>query len=590
MNNRKHFGSLIAFSLITLLFSLFTFNKINSRLNDGDQCLCSNDGFGYYIYLPSVINNSEIEIDKEYAQDLQNQYCDSNFVYQLVESKTGKTIDIYHMGLSFIKLPSYLIAHFIAAYTKHPQDGFSAPYFIAHHINGLLFLILGLYYLRRLLLLYVNDWVTAISIILTYLATNIYATFSIQVDLPHLYLFSLNAIFIYHLIRYSQDYLNKDLVICLFVFGLGTVIRPTQAVFGIIPFILLSKQLRFTSRFWKTIVLFPIISIVLNIPQFIYWKYIGGEWIIPNLHTEDIVLTDPKTIEFLFSYRKGWLLYTPIFILLIPGFVNTYKNYKPIFWSIFSFTLLYIWILSSWECWWYAGSFGSRVMTDIYPFLILIIAIGLSFTKSKIMQSLILTFSCLCLILNVFQTTQLTSGIIDSARMSKEHYFYTFGESQINNFTNARLLMDRNDQGWINEIEALNIEKQTFVTKEIFSLTNKLIAKPGEDLTIGRYTILDKVPNDETQLTVNFSTRTSNPRISSILRMESISKYNCYSWNSSEVSIGSTKNEITNHQLVFNLPDIRHRNDEMQLYIDNDHDVEIELLSFTIKAKTLIRE
>lgn len=576
--------------LIAFAFTVLTTQKINNRIAGNDTCLCANDGFGYYMYLPSIINRGEIEINTNWAQDIQNTYCDSNLIYQIVQSKIDKPINIYHIGLSYIKLPSYIIAHTISKNTSYPTDGFSLPYYISHYLNALFFILLGLHYLRKLLLLYTSELNTSLIILVAYFGTNMYATFSIQADLPHLYLFTLNTIFIYHLMQYISNTKYRDLIITLIVFGIATAIRPTQAVLGIIPLILLQKKLGFNLRLWKQILLFPLASILFNIPQFLYWKYLGGEWVIPNLHTEDIVLIDPNTLDFLFSFRKGWFLYSPVFILLIPGFIYTYRINKPVFWSIFTFTFLYIWILSSWECWWYAGSFGSRVMVDIYPFLLLIIGIGLPAIKSNISKASIISFSLICIGLNLFQTRQLNTGIIDSTRMSKEHYLYTFGRLEIDKFNNSRLLMNRYDTNWIHSVEEKNLEFYQIQTKEIFALDKTLIAKPKEDLTIGRFTILDELPSDESLITVRFTAKSNNPSETSIIRLETVSPYNCYSWNSMEISQGSTKDLETEYEMQFNLPDIRHRNDEMQLYIDNDKDVQIELTSFTIEAKTLIRK
>ncbi|MGB0914716.1 MAG: hypothetical protein ACPGVI_01535, partial [Crocinitomicaceae bacterium] len=359
---------------------------------------------------------------------------------------------------------------------------------------------------------------------------------------------------------------------------------------GIIPLLLLYKKEGLRKELWKQIILYPLFAVIINIPQFVYWQYTGGEPIILNLHTEDIVLTDPNLWNFLFSFRKGWILYTPIIILAFTGGYYAFKKGEKLFWPITAFIILYIWILSSWECWWYAGSFGSRVMVDTYPLIAIFILFTISQSNNVFKQFAIGLISILCITLNIFQTEQLKSGIIDSTRMSKEHYLYTFGKSQINAFNNGRLLMDRSDKNWINKTESLKIQGQHFLNQTIFETKKALTAHPRQDLTIGRFTILDKVPSDETQLTATFKSTTSNPNISSTIRLETVSKYNCYSWDNLEISKGTSKGDTTEHIITFNLPDIRHSIDEMQLYIDNDHDVTIDLISFKIDAKTLIRE
>ena len=69
-----------------------------------------------------------------------------------------------------------------------------------------------------------------------------------------------------------------------------------------------------------------------------------------------------------------------------------------------------------------------------------------------------------------------------------------------------------------------------------------------------------------------------------------VSPYNVYGWQSFEVSKDSDNKAFTNLKFQFNLPDIRHQADEMQIYIDNDSNVKIEIEKMTITATSLIRK
>lgn len=585
-------SSIVVSLIIGLIFSWVFVQMISHESKQSkNPCICAYDGFGYYMYLPSIINRGEIEISKEWAQSLQDKYCDSSYTYQLIPSKkTGKQINIYHMGLSYLKLPSYLIADWIAKNTDYESDGFSWPYFVAHNLNALFFILLGIFFFRNLLRLFTNEIITSIILITIYLGTNFYATSTMQQDLPHLYLFTLNAGFLYYLFRFLRNEKRSYLVIALLLFGLTTAIRPTQAVMGIIPLILFIQKYGRGKKFWKLIVSFPLSSIIVNVPQFIYWQISGGEPIIFNLHTEDIVLTDPNLWQFLFSYRKGWLLYSPVFILAIIGMYFSFKRKDQFFWPVAVFFLLYVWVLSSWECWWYAWSFGSRAMVDIYPMIALFFIAILSAAQKNYQKGLIGIFLLGCTVLNLFQTWQNKFGILDSSRMSKQQYWYIFGKSNFTDFSTGRLLMDRMNPKWINEVEAQKIENQKIITKTIFEIPEPMTAFPHEDLTIGRFSIFKKFPSDETQLTVTYEIVTSNPSQSSLMRLETVSKYNCYSWDNKEISMGYPKGDTIKHTMVFNLPDVRHKRDEMQLYIDNDGSTQIELLSFKIVGKSLVRE
>ena len=125
--------------IVVLLAFIFCipFTQEIQRVVEGEStCVCSYDGFGYYMYLPYFLEKGSLEFDQTWAQGIQDTYCDSNFVYQLQPSKRGGILNVYHMGLSFVQLPSYLIGDLFARTGGSPTDGFSKPYFIAFLKNA----------------------------------------------------------------------------------------------------------------------------------------------------------------------------------------------------------------------------------------------------------------------------------------------------------------------------------------------------------------------------------------------------------------------------------------------------------------------
>jgi hypothetical protein len=575
---------------IFLTFILGKVSRVNTYIQEDNQCLCAYDGFGYYMYLPHLFQFGNLNIDKDWAQQVQNKYCSGIHVYQLEEAKNGNSVDIYHLGQAFLELPAYTIAEGVAIITGHERDGFTLPYFIMFHLNSLLFIFLGLHYLRKLLLLFVSDKVAAISIGILYLASNTFITFNYQYDLPHLYLFALNAISIYHVFKFEKTGNKRSLYLSAIIFGLTVCIRPTQAIMGIIPLFILLRKHKWSKQFWKQIGLYPLFAFVWNIPQIIYWWTIGGEPFMLNLHTEDIVLTDPNLIDFLFSYRKGWLLYSPIFALVPAGLYMLYRKDRTHFYGITSFIVLYIYVMSSWECWWYANSFGSRVMVDIYPIVGITFALFIQSLHQVFTKIVSYGFIVIAIGLNIVQSRQMTLGIIHGERMSKEHYWHVFGKLDKSKLHQDYLLIAQNDLKWVEKAKSLPSSMFTIQAEEIFSISEPMVTKPNEDLTIGRFTVLDEVPTFETQFEVHVKTITSDSTQSSVLKMECVSPFNCYSWDNLEVSKNLRESEATDQVFKFNLPWIRHRRDEMQLYIQNPNNVSIELLEFRIIAHSLIRK
>ncbi|HEV7231931.1 MAG TPA: hypothetical protein VGO45_11415, partial [Bacteroidia bacterium] len=154
---------------------------------------------------------------------------------------------------------------------------------------------------------------------------------------------------------------------------------------------------------------------------------------------------DPYTFEFLFSYKKGWLLYTPVMVFALLGFYRLYRKRKDLFYPAFVFTVVNIYVLSSWDCWWYAASFSQRPMVESYPLLALPLGFFLIAVREKgrLLHVISVSLIIACVALNLFQTWQATHWILDSSRMTKAYYWRIFGKTRISEADYALLEIDR---------------------------------------------------------------------------------------------------------------------------------------------------
>ncbi|MCR9172020.1 MAG: glycosyltransferase family 39 protein [bacterium] len=576
--------------LLTLVFAFTTFDKISAVTSGDKPCLCAHDGYGYYAYLPRIYETGDLKFDQEWMQRRQDQYCFGAYAYQLEKRDLKGEINIYHMGLSFVLLPSYAISDVVARVGGYPTDGFSMPYHVGYQLNALLFIFLGLFYLRKLLRCFASEVATMITLILVALGANTYFIFNYQYDLPHLYLFTINAASFYHLIQYTCEKRMRSFWFFALLFGLAVCIRPTQLIFGIIPFLLLLKEFGKTKNFVRHMLLIGAAILFCNIPQILYWKIVGGDWIILNLHTEDIVLSDPNLSDFLFSYRKGWLLYSPLFLITPIGFWLMYRKRRTLFWATLSFTVLYIYVMSAWECWWYAHSFGQRVMVDIYPILAIPLVFVIDALKTRVKQITAGLFFLVCVVLNLFQSAQVQLGIIPGDRMTEEHYWLVFGELNPSEIHHRYLLINRGDLNWPKQLSKHDDLPFTIRSRRIYSRVDSITVPANGAISLGKIHLKKTFETDETLVEVPLIFSTSDSTQSAVLRMECISKYNCYSWDNIELSLGRRLGMDNYDTLRFNLPDFRHDADSMQIYIMNMGTAQVGLKEFTIDATSIFRK
>ena len=215
------------------------------------------------------------------------------------------------------------------------------------------------------------------------------------------------------------------------------LIRPVNIILFLLPFLynvkslneLKEKTLFFISH-WKHLLVIAVLALLVISPQLFYWKYVTGDWFFNSYVGEKFYFGQPHIMEFLFSYRKGWLLYTPIMLLSIIGIILSYKGQKNIFFGLSIILGLNIYILSSWWSWWYGGSFGMRPMIDVYALLAIPFALSIQWIIQRhIFLKIITGWLILYFInLNLFQTAQKRHNVLHWDSMTKDAYWTNFNK------------------------------------------------------------------------------------------------------------------------------------------------------------------
>ena len=157
--------------------------------------------------------------------------------------------------------------------------------------------------------------------------------------------------------------------------------------------------------------------------QLIIYKIQTGNFLVYSYGKESLDFSNPQMWKFLFSYRKGFFVYTAVFFLSMLGsWYFLKKNFFQFFWW-FAFLTVVVFVLSSWWQWYYGGSFGSRVMIEYYVFFAIPLALLLQknrYRKAIAVVVVLLIFVC------QFQTYQYRYGYLHWSEMNKERYWDNF--------------------------------------------------------------------------------------------------------------------------------------------------------------------
>ncbi|MCC6600341.1 MAG: hypothetical protein IT223_06665 [Crocinitomicaceae bacterium] len=414
------------------------------------------DVTGYYFYLPGLFIHHDVALqDIQKMEDLRIKYDLSGTLYQFhpVEGRSN-FVDQYPLGMAVLYSPTFFAGHFFAGLLSYEKDGFSPPYQWAMIIWSFLVAIAGIFALRSLLMHFFSDGISALALILILAGSNYFIQVSRGLTTPHNYLFTLYALFLLAVIRWHKQPAYRTTALMIAPLGLACLARPTEMVAIVIPVlwgcnstseirqrikILFSKQRSFT--------LFAIALLMLiALPQFIYWKMTTGHWLYMSYSNpaEGLDFLSPHTINFLFSFRKGWFIYTPLMLISLTGFFFLYKKKKNIFWPLIVFFILNLYVLSSWSCWWYAQCFSQRAMVQSLPVMALLMGFTLSWISEKkwyaITGGVLIS---LAFLQTLFFQWQYEHRILDQWRMTSEYFWAVFGKTSVTDKDKELLLIDR---------------------------------------------------------------------------------------------------------------------------------------------------
>jgi hypothetical protein len=409
-----------------------TWVNLNNNRWDKPGGVVHNDIISYYSYLPAFFIYKDLTFS--YIDEDPAFFHDKFFRYYTAD---GRLTQKMTLGLSMLYSPFFLMGHLTAWLTGAKMTGYSPPYMFFLLFSSLVYLLLGLLVLRKVLLKHFSDHITALVLLVVVFATNLFYYATLEAAMSHAYNFALFSFFIWLTIKWHEKPNLKYSLLTGLVIGLITVIRPTNAVlalffilFNVFSIATLKQKVQYFLQNFRYALVITGIAIIVGLPQLFFWKYSTGHWLYYSYGDEGFFFNNPQIFRGLFSYRKGWLVYTPVMLFALAGIFFLYKRHKQFFLPILVFTIVNLYIIYSWWSWWYGGSFGSRPMIDSYPLMAVSLAAFIDTANRKAVWLRIVTLVLMLLFtsFSIFQTIQYKYGVIHFVEMSKAAYWHSFGK------------------------------------------------------------------------------------------------------------------------------------------------------------------
>ncbi|MGA2937165.1 MAG: hypothetical protein ABSF52_08725 [Syntrophobacteraceae bacterium] len=358
----------LVIALATISCFFIYINKLNGQP-------IRSDGAGYYAYLPSIF----VDHDLNFQTPIQNKASVGIRIYP----GTGRLLNPYTVGTAILELPFFLAAKTIAPILKADSTGYSYIFQYSIIAGAICYLSIGISIIYMQLRKSNDVFVSSASTILAIFGTSTFHYATYDASFSHIYSFAIFSIFLYYLLQYHNDqskmYSSRNSLILGLIVGMIGLIRfPNLSAAIIIAFLFISSYIKYRniSTLIKESTIFILAATPVIFIQLIYWKIATGHFIVNSYQDEKFNWGRPELINFLFSIRKGLLFWSPSLFLGFFGLILLYKNDNALGLSISTFILINIYVCSSWDCWWFGGSFGCRPFVDVIPLLAIPIALS----------------------------------------------------------------------------------------------------------------------------------------------------------------------------------------------------------------------
>lgn len=393
------------------------------------------DMYGYYAYLPGLFQN----------------HGNFNFPAEILSfnmlSPNGNYMPKYTMGVAILQLPFFLLAWAYSEIAGIQGNAFNQYYAVFQEYGTIIYVLTGLWLIRKVLMRYYSEFVVTFTMFVTLYGSLLFHYTFVQAEMAHAYLFFLFCVFIFLVQKWHDQPSRTTTVKLALTLGLISLVRPTE-IFIAVFFLLwdvksmqqLFKKAKSLVTNWQFLSTMLAGGIVVWIPQLIFWKIYTGEWLFDSYQNERFFWFDPQIINVLFSYRKGWFVYTPIIFLVVIGLFALKKSGSPLTgFGIGIVTFLMIYIYSCWWTWDYGGCYGAREFTQHIAYLVFPLAalferlfnLNYVFVLKRFAGLVVVAFCFLAVTLTIGQSYQFqVQRKIDPSRMSKGIYWELFGTYQ----------------------------------------------------------------------------------------------------------------------------------------------------------------
>lgn len=294
------------------------------------DALFVSDGFGYYIYLPSVV----IDHDLDFSNQITRLPYEGEKRFFATSDITGRRTNQFPIGSAMLWAPFFLLADFAVRLlnmlgAEIPRTGFGFWYELPAYIGSFLYGLVGVWILHRTLRQCFDRIVSDAALVAIVFATPTAYYLFFESNMSHNVALFVMALWCWQLVRIDRtgDTRIRSWLLLGITLGMAALIRPYNGLLGLtaIPVALTCQRAGQTTLFSPArlssavmlLLTCCIASLMMMIPQVAVWKYLYGTWIaVPKgSGYEAMSWFGPRV----FSYALSGVALWPINLMAFAG-------------------------------------------------------------------------------------------------------------------------------------------------------------------------------------------------------------------------------------------------------------------------------
>lgn len=340
------------------------------RGEDGEAlALPHGDGTYYYVYLPSLWLDGDVDFD--------NQYAVTGDPWQQRRTPTDRAGNVFGIGPALYASPLFLTGHIVSRTTGGRGDGFGTAAIWLTGFASVLASIAALWFAYRLLLRRLGDDRRALAATVLAFAGGPVLFYAVRQ--PHM-AHPFATLFAAWLIDAWDESYDRERTLRTWIklgvlLGCAVLARPQLATWSLCLVVAGIADLRQGIRFAPRIAAGAAAAFVCVLPQLITWKINYGSFAVVPQGDAFMRWDAPAWSETLFSSRNGLLPWSPLFAIALVGLIAAVRR-MPRLGAVLLAGIAAQAVVNgaAWD-WWAGGSFGARRFDSTY----IAFAFGLGF-------------------------------------------------------------------------------------------------------------------------------------------------------------------------------------------------------------------